>query len=209
MRKISIYWVILLGLLGCGTPSTLSREQYAKWISDIENGLSHYKEVNKVQLNAKFLPSEYLAYREYNLGTDSIPFDSVWADYKCGLAFQVTLSADKNDRRYGNLMYFDVETQNEISARIQYLSFNISDFMYLKHNEDIVLPVLSNFEGFDQLGNKASFLATFIVPDYQCGSPADSFGNLTLVFDDPYWDLGTNQFEFKRESIVKIPGIKK
>jgi hypothetical protein len=123
------------------------------------------------------------------------------------LTFQITLSADKADPTYGNLMYYNVPSQEELSARIRYLSFSIHEFISLKLGEKTFEPVLSNFEGFDQLGNKVSFQIAFIVPTYNCGNVNQDFNDITITLDDPFWDLGTNNFQFEKETFTEIPKL--
>ena len=208
MRLMSFASVLFVVLLGCtGKPEELKPDQYASYIVSDESGLVKQKQVNNVKIRVRFLPSEYLAYREFIGGQNEVPFDSIWDAYRCGLSFQVVLEADKADSRYGSLLYYDAASPEEISARIRFLSFNIQEFIELKHDGLSFEPSLSHFEGFDQLGNKMSFQCSFIIKEFQCGSPLPAFHDLTLVYDDPFLDLGTNQFEFSRVSLTEIPRI--
>ena len=208
--SFKIVFCFFMVALFCGCQSSdkeLSPEKYTKWIFSKDHGLIKEKSVSNVKISVRFLPSQYLAYREYINTEKSKPFDSIWVAYKCGLTFQVTLEAEKNDARYGNLMYYNISSQPELTARTQYLSFKIQEFIFLSRDETTIEPVLSNFEGFDQLGNKLSFQVSFILPDYQCGQKNNNFKDFALVFDDPFLDLGTNQFAFDSRSILDIPKL--
>jgi hypothetical protein len=206
MRNQLLFFSAVIVLISCGKPKELAFEKYGRWISSEENGLVKSKEVKNASIQVRYLPSEYLAYKEF-VGSPDANFDTIWNAYKCGLTFQVTLSADKADKTYGNLMYYQVPSQEELTARIRYLSFSIEEFISLKHGDETYLPVLSNFEGFDQLGNRVSFQVAFIVPDYNCAAPQPSFNDITLTFDDPFWDIGSNNFLFEKGVFTELPKI--
>jgi hypothetical protein len=170
---------VLLTLACSSTPETLSADRYAKWVSSEDREFNKSKEVKNIELKARYLPAEYLAYREY-MGSDSIPFDSLLKSYQCGLTFQLTLQADKADKVYGNLQYYGVRGQEDLTERIRFLSFGAENFIHAQHNGETYTPVLTHFEGFDPISNRVSFQVVFIIPEYNCGNAKDSFQNLII-----------------------------
>jgi hypothetical protein len=207
MRAIFPILLVLFVLSCSRTPESLTGDEYAKWISAEENGLVKVKSVKNINITARYLPAPYLAYREYML-SDSIAYDSILKAYQCGLSFQVTVQADKSDRMYNNLLQAGVYTEQDFKERIRYLSFSIGDFISLKHNDINYLPVLSNYEGFDAMGNRMSFQVVFIIPEYNCAKGEKDFRDVVLTFDDPYWSTGKNNFEFSKSGILGVPGLK-
>lgn len=196
-------------LAGCDrTPKELSPEKYVSWIASEERGFIKSKTINNLQLTARYLPPDYLAFREYSSVSDTVSYDSVLSSYKCGTAFQITLQADKSDRAYGNIMAYNVASQEEFMARTRFLSFGIEEFIYLKHKDQTLRPVLSQFEGYDELGNKLNFQVVFILPEYGCGNVKPELDDMQLTFEDPLWDTGTNYFLFRRSVFADIPRLK-
>lgn len=188
-------------------PKTLSPERYLAWVGQNEE-LIKSRKVNGITFQVKYLPAEYLAYKEVMTNNGNLgKFDSLKAVYDCGLYFQIVIEADKNDRQYGNLMNYQISSQQELTERIRYLSFRSHEFIKLKYKESLHVPVLTHFEGVDQLQNKILFQVSFILQDYSCDLKAESFEGVSVVFDDPYWMTGISQFYFERESLITIPKL--
>jgi hypothetical protein len=208
-RFITILVMVMTGLLvACDhKPKSLSSDEYLKWLASEKSGLTKEKKIKGVQVKVRFLPAQYLAYRDWH-AADSISYDSILRSYKCGLSFQVDLQADKADKIYGNLMFYDVMDQEAFSARSRFLNFSIQDFISLTDGKVKYEPVLSHFEGYESLGNKLSFRVVYIIPEYNCGVSPKDFKNVTLTFDDPFWDLGIINFQFENTDIVNLPELK-
>jgi len=188
------------------TPDKLSIDEYRQWISDEDHGLFKSRQINGVSINARFLPAELQAYREYNANVSK--YDSILKLYICGLTFQIELQADKNDKSYGSLLYYNVMNEQELSQRVQYLNFNTAEFISLKYNEHMYNPVLANFEGYDALANRMRFVIVFDIPEYICGKfQSNSKDELQLTYSDPVWNLGVNHFVFEKKDILTIPKL--
>lgn len=193
-------------LLGCSRPSSLAPAKFSQWIAGEESGLVQSKTVNHVTLRARFLPADYLAYREF-LAVEDANFDSLRANYQCGLTFQFSLQADKADKMYGNLMQYDLRSEQDFLDRSRVLSFDIQYFISLQHNGEKYLPVLAQYEGYNAINNSLSFQVVFQLDEFACGKGSDDFGDVTLTFDDPFWNLGKNNFLFEKNNIVAIPKL--
>jgi hypothetical protein len=208
--RFSFSLLALIFILGCsGKPDSLAPEKYFKWIADEENGLANSKKVRNVTMRARLLPSDFLAYKEYSgSSNDSASFDSLRASYACGLTFQFVLEADKQtNKEYENLLQYEVADAQEFAARTRALSFNIQDFITLRHGTDTYAPVLSQYEGYDAIGNKISFQVVFDIKENECGSAKSTLGDVTLIFDDPFWNLGVNNFLFEKNNFGSIPKL--
>jgi hypothetical protein len=207
-RLIRIFLLLVsVAMAACNNrPTSLPPAKYAAWIMSEKSGLNKERKIKNVDIKARFLPAQYLAFRDWQ-SSDSISYDSILNSYKCGLSFQLDIQADKSDKTYGNLMYYNLASQEDFMARSRFLSFNIQEFIWLDDGKTKVEPVLAHFEGYEALGNKLSFRVVFILPEYNCGAPAKDFNNVKLTFDDPFWDLGTVNFEFEKENIVGVPAL--
>jgi hypothetical protein len=202
------FFVCLVSLLlNCSPPKELSPDKYLEWVGKEKNGLVKFKTIQNVKIMVRYLPAELLAYREWKELNKPASYDSILNSYKCGIVFQLSIQADKQDVKYGNLMYYNVSGQNEVIQRIEYLNFNIESILSIEHGGLNYRPVLSHFEGFDQIRNQVNFQVSFIIPEFDCGNIKPDFQNLILVFQDQVWDLGKNNFEFKRASLFDIQKI--
>lgn len=201
------FWTTVIVLGACNrVPESLPPDEFVKWVSSLDRDFIKSKQVRNLKMTARFLPGEYLAYREF-MSADSASYDSIVKSYQCGMSFQLLLQAEKSDKVYGNLQYYDVANQEQLTARVRELSFGIENYISLEHNGQVILPVLSHFEGFDPIGNKLSFQVVFMIPEFACGKGSEKFKDVTLVYDDPFFDIGKNNFEFTSTSLTEIPAL--
>lgn len=199
--------VLVSSVVSCNrTPEKLGPEDFKAWYFSEASGLHKSKNIRDMEVSAALLPNAYLAYREYEADPGG-NYDSIVKSYQCGLTFQVTLTADKKSKLFGNLLYYGLTSEEEMQARIKYLNFNIAEFLSVKHANVAYEPVLSNFDGYDPLGNKLRFQAVFIIPEYNCGKPREDFNSLQLTFQDPFWETGKSHFEFNKKIIQDIPEL--
>jgi len=211
IRTTAGLMLAVLILTSCGRPKSLPAADYEKWVVGEESGLLQRKQINNVEVIARYMPAELLAYREFKAFPET-SFDSLKASYHCGLSFQVILRADKQNETYSNLMYFNLAGEQDLSARTHYLNFSVPEFIELKSDGNTYKPVLANFEGYSSLGNQLSFQVVFVFPEYECGvfKPVTS-GNdgdeLVLTFSDPIWNLGVNHFTFEKKSLQELPKL--
>jgi hypothetical protein len=217
MRKRAFYsfgvvMPVCLVLLSCGHPESLPPAEYEKWVVTEKSGLLRQKKVNGVDVIARYIPAELLAYRELRTlpGTS---FDSLVASYHGGLSFQIILRADKQNEAYSNLMYFNLADVQDLSERTRYLSFAAPEFIELKYGKGTYKPVLANFEGYSALGNQLAFQVVFVISEYECGafkagSVQNESAEMELTFSDPIWNLGVNHFTFEKKSLVEVPKLR-
>lgn len=208
MKKCLILSLVIFAITACEPPRELPPTSFFKWVSNKSNGLIKTREIKNVQLEAKYLPADFLAYKEFSSEHNTLDFDSVRSAYKCALSFHVKISADAQHPEYGNLMQYKISSREEMMARLQYLSFRIPEFLHLHQGSKKYEPVLSHFEGFDQVGNSIRFQVSYVVDEFACGTIQPEFTDLTLTWDDPFWDLGTNNFLFPKNMFQEIPKLK-
>lgn len=203
------YAIIFFLVFACKTSNDrLEIEKYETWLLDADNGLYKAKTMNNVSITARFLPANYLAYKEFR-SSDGAAYDSILKAYQCGLTFEIELQADKADKVYGNLLYYGIPDADALTQRTRYLNFKVSEFITLTYGDQVYEPILSNFEGYNSIGNKINFVVVFELPQFSCGNFTDDSQNeLILTYKDPYWDLGVNHFSFEKKYILNVPKLK-
>ncbi|UII30385.1 hypothetical protein LVD17_19015 [Fulvivirga ulvae] len=183
---------------------------YQTWLEDNEKSLKKEKEVNGLEITLAYLPSELLTYQ--HLQTDGAAFsqqdyDSIYSKYRCGLTFDLVLQAPKNDPNYSNLIYYNISSQEEYTSRVYYLNFQASDILTLEVNDQLYIPVLTQFTGYQELGNELRIRMVFSPDVYHCGDWKIDWRELQVVFKDPFWDVGTNRFSFDKHIISDKPKL--
>jgi hypothetical protein len=200
--------VILMLIFSCSSPEALPPEELEQWARNPKNGLTKVKEVNGFTLSARLIPASLLAYRDFT-SQDSVSMDSLVCLYQGGTNFIVTLEAEKNQ----DMMRYNIRSANELTGRIQYLNFQIPEFIELQMGDTILPPVVYNFEGFNQLNQRVTFNVAFatnlIQLDKRCNRQnKQKSSQATLLFLDPAWDTGTSKFTFDSASLAKVPKIR-
>lgn len=206
--KASILFVAVVTVSCNRTPESLTANEYSTWISSEERGFVKQKKVKTVTMTARYLPAQFLAYRDFsNENNSGSSYDSIYNFYRCGLTFQFSLQADKLDEEYGNLKYYDIRSEEELMGRVRFLSFSTTDFFEAQWNNETFYPVLGAFEGFDELENRLTFTAVFQIADFNCGNPPENFDNVTFTFEDPLWGMGINHFVFQKPVFDNKPKL--
>lgn len=206
MRMLLIILLFNGFLFGCGVSNDreLSISEYQRWLASSESGLRKNKTGRLVNINALFIPSDLMTYRELNalgLAYSVEVFDSVRSGYKKTLNFSVELQAKETGQ---NLLWYGLTDYTSYQARIHELSFSIESFISLKVAEETYYPVLAHFEGYNELSNKLIFHVAFMPGKEVLRSPG---ATIRLTFDDPCWRTGTNHFTFKKEDFDNMPQL--
>jgi hypothetical protein len=186
-------------------PESLKANDYAKWISVAEHGFVKEKKVGAILMTVRFLPADYLAYREFvESSNDSVSFDSLYNSYRCGMTFHFFLSAPKDDVTYANLKYFGEFSEQAMMDRNRALSFSSGVFFTIKHKGIDYKPVINIFEA-DDLDNKLRFTLAFQIPEFDCSSPGPQFEDIDFLFEGGTWEVGVNHFLFSRSVFTDKP----
>lgn len=143
--------LLLVGLVfgSCGRePSPQDTEAYGRWLADPENGFVVTKESPYLELEMQHLPSEYLGWRE--IGRAGVPLggeqrDSVLASYAGSLHFTLTVRP-REGRALGDVAMSGVASEAGFQERVRTLNFEIGEYFELKVGEEVLEPVLTNFE---------------------------------------------------------------
>lgn len=192
----------------CGEPKELSWEPYNKWLLDHQDRILKEREINDIKMTLRYVPADVSAYKDLvSLGDDLTPerFDSLREFYRCGLHFQLSLEADVKKK---NLLYYNTTDMTDYRLRIEALSFNTQEFISLEGDGKVDYPVLSQYEGYNELSNTIRVHLVFSPEWFQCEKYAEGIDKVAVVFKDPYWDTGVNRFAFETQQLKNLPNLK-
>ncbi len=201
------YWIGMLCLLLAGCRAEFNREQemYA-WLNDPEHGLRADKTLEDLSLQVKYLPPDYLVYRElkgkaYTRRT----VDSLRAQYRNTRTFLLTVAFNESTSPSGNVLFYGVNDPREYKQRIEQLNFSIGDYVSVRAGGKEFRPLLSTFENLYTVGNKRTLYLVFGEDEHHQGLlGADS---LDFTFNDLIFESGINHFAFRKENLDNIPKI--
>lgn len=200
---------LLLLAYACNTGSISAEKDYYKWINDGDHRLFAVKTINGVNLVVKYLPPEYLAYKEYRGGgVAREKLDSLIAQYNHNRTFLLTLSLEdqNNSLPNGDIMYSNIISPEEYDNRLLELSFNIKQYIKLETESNSYVPVLHTFENTYGLSPNRGIYLVF-APGGKEQEDLLTSKELEFVFEDQLFMTGISCFVFKKNDLDNIPHI--
>lgn len=204
-------WILMMaGIFLMYSCSRINSEHaYYRWLNAEKHHLFVTKTINGVSLSVKFLPPEYLAYKELNGRHPSKNvIDSTVNIYHHCITFLLTMKMENRDpeTKTGDLMYKDITSPEQYDDRLQDLSFKMSEYVKLETELNTYTPVLHTFENTYGISAARSIYLVFALKD---NNNDDLFTseNLDIVFDDHVFMTGISHFRFRRKDLDNIPQL--
>jgi hypothetical protein len=206
------FWPVLVLLqFGCGhhRPAELPLSEYKAFLGK-EEALVRYKVINDIKVGVRFLPVDYLVIKEIsslaNEGrqVSSILLDSLRDKYNGGLHFLLTLEPNSKEKYKNGLIFSGISSRQEYAERINVLNFHTEELVNINLGQQSYFPVLSTYESVNDLGGKISLLTVFESDVLEHSGSEDI---IDFVFDDPYWGMGINHFEFDIKALMSLPKL--
>lgn len=185
-----------------------SWDELMQYVNDPGNGLVQSKKVNGVEMRVKFMPPDWLAHREIEQHPtySKAQCDSILNIYKKSTTFLLTLGPDK-EKTKGDIMFRDVSKIEEYNARALEMNFSMQEYVTLSTDKGTYTPVLAHLENVYGLTPGRNVILVF-VPGNEHAAPLHESTSISIAYDDPFFGLGKNYFEFKKANIDLIPTLK-
>ncbi|HBS86938.1 MAG: hypothetical protein A2W91_12980 [Bacteroidetes bacterium GWF2_38_335] len=212
MVKIYLLLVVVVILSSCSKTndemSIKNQDDLLKWMSNEESGLVKKKYVNDLEIKVKYLPKSYLINNEIsNQNLSDAQKKEIEKDYENSLTFMLSINPDQRfDKKGGDIIYKDISDYKGYKERIYDLNFQIEEFISISADGYLFSPVLSSFENCYGLKEGRDFIFVF-VPENEDRKELFTADKLDFVFEDEFFNTGTNHFIFKREDINKVDNI--
>ena len=200
---------ILFSLQSCRHTLISNEQEYLNWLRNEKNNLIKTKYINNLKISARFLPAEYLVYKEIKgdlkKENRNHEIDSLLNIYSQSLTFIITISPDDREGEQFDIMYFNIENKEDYYERAHKLNFNISEYISLTTRKSEYAPVLHTLENTYGLSNSRNIYIVFS----ETADNGDLFSSKTLdlVFNDLIFETGISHFIFKKFDLTKIPKI--
>jgi hypothetical protein len=180
-----------------------SAEELYKWMKDPANGMLVTKQSGDKQLDMKYLPVEFLVYKEMKDKStrNKNLTDSLTKIYSGSRSFLLTIKY-KNDDQYDPL-YEGISDFSEFKSRKEDMQFSFDQYVELHTAEGHVYkPVLSHMEDTYGLQKFRNIYLVF-APDNSKQADILNSAELDLVFDDMIFNTGIHHFVFQKKNIDK------
>lgn len=182
---------------------------YLKWLDNENNGLVSIRYVNGLMVKVKYLPADYLVYKELK-SIDSpiskIQQDSIRKLYENSVSFLMSIGPDERKVEGSDVMYKNVAEYKEYAERVQTMNFDMEQYVTLRAGKNEYKPVLSAMENTYGLENKRNIIFVFVPKEIDDKSIRLS-ENMEFVYNDEMFDMGKNYFVFNRNKINNVPAF--
>ena len=176
-----------------------------KYLSEKENGLVKEKSVNGVNIKVKFLPIDYLVYKEFRSDTiNGLSVDSIKKSYQNSITFMMTLGPDKENNF--DITKVGVANYEEFAQRIEELNFWMKENVTLTVGDKVVNTELAQMESTYGLEKDRKIIFVFQNKDEKGQSILTE--DITFTYKDEIFYTGINKFKFRIDDINSLPEFK-
>lgn len=209
MQYINLPGILILTILlnGCNPGKIDSEQRLYAWVNDLDNGLVKTRYINGIRLTAKYLPPEFLAYKEWATSGETKPhYHSLLEVYKHNRTFLLTIGPDDREVAGGDVMFYDVLNKEDFRQRVQDLNFEIGKYISLSAGNRQFAPKLHALENTYGLGKHRNIYLVF-ANDESNGSLLTG-KKLDLRFNDEIFQTGISHFVFEKQDLDGLPELK-
>jgi len=200
--KIVTLFTVPLLLIKCSQGFNSTEEMY-KWMKDPVNGMIITKLSGDKELTMKFLPVNYLVYKEIkeNQNRSDKQIDSLRQLYANSRSFLLTIKY-KNDEPY-DPVYEGIYSYDELNIRKQDMHFAFDEYVKLVSTDGgEYKPILSHMEETYGLQKHRNIHLVFS-PENKNQMDILEAKELDIVFDDRIFNTGIHHFVFEKQNIDK------
>ena len=201
--------VFCLFLSACSPAGFDTSRQYFTYLNDDANGLVHQSGSDEIVVRAKYIPPQLRVIQDIERDFDLLHVkDSLLNSISKSICFMVSLRPTPNCR-VRDLRYFNVTNEKEFDARQKDLHYDMAQCFTLKTVVRDYAPKLCHLEQDFASGGGLNFILVF-VPEKEIIQGVDlAAGDLELHFSDPFFEIPSVQFAFKKQDLKAIPKLKK
>ena len=119
---------------------------------------------------------------------------------KRSLSFLLSLRPEKNGV---DLLRYNLTHPEEYSQRVSTLSFHMNNYLTIKVGEDTFVPTLAQYENLHDPSGKISIILKLVLEPSVIQHALGSSSNISLIFEDPYWQTGIHHFVFDQQDFIE------
>lgn len=196
----------ILSLLACNQQKQecVDEEFFLQMLNDAKYGLVSQKQVGKLIIKMKYLPTDYMVSREISGGESNT--DSIYDIYKSSLYFFLTYSYDDTEGSGADISLVGLSNYQEFTERVYYFNFSLNEEITLQIEEEKLSATACILESTQGLDKDIRFLVMFS-PLKNTGQLINYKGDLDVVLHDIVYQSGIHHFRFTRKSIDDFPRL--
>lgn len=196
--KHTVFLLLIAGLFTTCQKNVVSLENYVEWIKNPANGLNKTKQVNDIKFNLQYKPAEYLVLLE-NKG--DIDLDQIKKEISGFEGFHYFTFTIKKDDWNQELLKYNIQSQDEYMARVNYFAFEAQKDLMLVEGRDTSACTIFHFERNYGIAPDLRLLLGF-----KDKSPT-VLNDFKLIFYDRVFQAGIIKINIDQNSLQSIPKI--
>lgn len=197
--------LLVITISSCKKNSISNEQDYLQWIN---KHAVKSKTVNGLELSVKYLPPDFLAYKELSekeYSRDQV--DSLVNYYSNSYSFLLTISPlPAKDGTRPDLLYYNLGSVEEYNVRLKELTFNFNEYVYLETQYGKHPPILNVFENTYGITPDRTIYLVFNKYE-QVRSETKEITDFNIVFNDKLFVTGISYFNFKAQELNNVPKI--
>jgi hypothetical protein len=201
--KIACILSFFVFILGAACTNQMDNlEEYLAYLADETNGIVHSKSVAGVQMKVKYMPIEYLVYKDFTNQDKKGDKKKLFKEYKNTLSFMLTLGPDKNENF--DITRVGVSSYEEFTERMEVMNFQMGGMISLEYGDKTIHPKLSLMENTYGLAQERAILVSFEVSD-NLENAFMKNNDCKFIYKDGLFNTGISKFAFDKTSIRELP----
>ncbi len=193
-------------LFSCNKKEVSTVGAYSKWINDPANGLTLTRKIHGLKISVKYLPADYLEYKEMQDNSGENQLDSLKKEYENSLTFLMTIGPDEEKGNKNDIMFDGIKNYKEYSERLLSLNFEIEKNVLLKTDNVALKPVLSALENTYGLSKSRNIVFAF-APTQNEKQEIENSNTIDFIYSDELFELGLMHFNFNTSDFKNLPLI--
>lgn len=181
------------------TKTELPLEQFVKWVGEKDHDLSKTKDISEMSYHLSYMPKECMAYMELNKPNyTNEELEAVLNHYKEMTYFNFRIELKQAQ---GEILKYNLTSAQQYNERINYVSFQMQNDIYLVQGNDTLIPGLYHFE---RTFDVAPFMTVMLAFDNKKFNPEDEF---TIVYNDKLFNKGFIKYNYKPKQLIDLPNL--
>jgi hypothetical protein len=182
--------------------------EYSNFINNPDNGLIVTRKINGLKISVKYLPAEYLEYKEMQGDKEVIKnqLDSLKKEYENSITFLMSIGPDEDKGNKNDIMFDKIANYKEYAERLLSLNFEIDKNITLKTGNLELKPVLSALENTYGLSKSRNIVFAFAVTKAD-KEEIEKSNELDFSYSDDLFQLGLMHFNFSKNKLENLPLI--
>lgn len=197
--KIAILFVVSLFFWSCNPPIE-NFSEYMKYLANKENGLVKEKATNGISIKVKYLPIDYLVYKEFS-NDNNLNLEEIKKSYQNSLTFMMTIGPGKE--KQFDITKVGIANYKAFALRIEEMNFWMKDYVTIKVGDKIMKAELAQMESTYGLGKDRKIVFVFQNKDEDGNTIL--VDDVTFIYKDEIFFTGTNNFKFNIDDINSLP----